>query len=197
LQIYIFQISMAEMKTSTVESLLGALSICPMSGYEMRRFMEQSTGNFWGESFGQIYPALRSMLGRGLIAAVKEGKDARPGKKVYRITEAGLEHLRDWLDVPARPQVWRNELLLKVFYGNQAERGTIAAHVEEWRQRYAADVERYEAILRKLQAEQAGHPGMPYWCMTVRYGIAESKALMGWCKETLAELEKQGLGIRD
>ena len=181
---------MAEIKTSTVESLLGALSICPMSGYEMRRFMEQSTGNFWGESFGQIYPALKSMLAGGLIATVKPSGDARPGKKVYRITEAGLEHLRAWLGAPARPQVWRNELLLKVFYADRAERGAIAAHVKEWRQRFAADVERYEAILRKLQTEQAGHPGMPYWCMTVRYGIAESKALMGWCEETLAELKR-------
>jgi DNA-binding PadR family transcriptional regulator len=152
--------------------------------------MEQSTGNFWSESFGQIYPALKSMLKRGLIAAVKKSEDARPGKKVYRITEAGLEHLRTWLGVPARPQVWRNELLLKVFYGNQAGRGAIAAHVKEWKQRFAADVERYEEILHRLQTEEAGHPGMPYWCMTVRYGIAESKALMSWCEETLAELGK-------
>jgi PadR family transcriptional regulator AphA len=181
---------MSEMKTSTVESLLGVLSLAPMSGYDMRRFMEQSTGNFWGESFGQIYPALKAMLAGGLIAAVEVGKDARPGKKVYRITEQGVAHLRAWLGVPAKPQVWRNELLLKIFYGDRAERGVIAAHVKEWRQMFAIDVDRYEAILRRLPMEQGKHPGMPYWCMTVRYGIAESKALIVWCDETLEELQR-------
>jgi PadR family transcriptional regulator AphA len=187
---------MAEMKTTAVESLLGVLSLGPMSGYEMRQFMEQSTGNFWSESFGQIYPALKAMLGDGLIAMVKGSREGGPGKKVYRMTEAGEQRLRAWLGVPAKPQVRRNELLLKVFFGDRAERGAIAGHVAEWRQGYAADLARYQEILRRLPLEHAEHPGMPYWCMTLRFGIAESKALMAWCDETLAELETQGLGIR-
>jgi PadR family transcriptional regulator AphA len=177
-------------KTSTVESLLGVLSLGPRSGYEMRRFMEQSTGNFWSESFGQIYPALKEMLAKGLVEIDEAAGEGHPAKKVYRMTEAGMAHLRAWLGVPAKQQVWRNELLLKVFYGDHAERGVIAAHVAQWRERFAADVKRYGEILKRLQTEECGHPGMPYWCMTVRYGIAESKALLAWCDETLAELHK-------
>jgi PadR family transcriptional regulator AphA len=184
---------MSEERTSTVESLLGVLSLGPMSGYQMRQFMDQSTGNFWRESFGQIYPALKAMLKDGLIATVDEHGEGRPGKKVYRITEAGETRLRQWLGAPAKQQVWRNELLLKVFYGNRAEKGAIAGHVAEARHGYAVDVARYEEILGRLQMDWATHPGMPYWCMTVRYGIAESKALMAWCDETLAELQ----GIED
>jgi hypothetical protein len=37
---------------------------------------------------------------------------------------------------------------------------------------------------------------MPYWRMTVRYGMAEAKAVMEWCDETFAELEKRGLVSR-
>jgi PadR family transcriptional regulator AphA len=182
---------MAEMKTSTVESLLGVLSLGPMSGYELRQFMEQSTGNFWSESFGQIYPALKAMLAHGLIASVEESGEGGPGKKVYRITEAGEQRLREWLGAPAKPQVRRNELLLKVFFGDRAERGTIAGHVAEWRRGYAADLEKYQDILRQVQVDHATHPGLRYWCMTLRFGIAESKALMAWCEETLAELKKR------
>lgn len=192
---------MNEERTSTVESLLGVLSLAPMSGYQMRQFMDQSTGNFWRESFGQIYPALKVMLKDGLVELVNGGKDMpgkddrRPGKKVYRITAEGEQRLRKWLGAPAKPQVWRNELLLKVFYGNRAERGAISGHVLEAKSGYQADLERYEDIVRRLQADWATHPGMPYWCMTARYGIAESKALMAWCDdalEQLQEIEKRG-----
>jgi PadR family transcriptional regulator AphA len=181
---------MAEMKTTAVESLLGVLSLGPMSGYEMRQFMERSTGNFWSESYGQIYPALKAMLAHGLIATVKDSAEGGPGKKVYRITKAGERRLREWLGVPAKPQVRRNELLLKVFFGDRAERGAIAGHVAEWRHEYAADLEKYEEILRQVQVDHPAHPGLPFWRMTLRCGIAEAKAMVAWCDETLAELEK-------
>jgi PadR family transcriptional regulator AphA len=181
---------MAEMKTSTVESLLGVLSLGPKSGYEMRQFMEQSTGNFWSESFGQIYPALKRMLADGLVMVEDSEGDGRRAKKVYRITKAGLARLKDWLGIPAVPRPNRHELLLKVFFGARAELGAIAAQTAGWRKRYAADLERYEHILPKLEAECAGHPGLPFWQMTVRYGIAEARMVMAWCDETLMELQR-------
>lgn len=184
-------------KTSTVESLLGVLSLEPMSGYEMRQMMEHSTANFWSESFGQIYPALKKMLAEGLVEVVEDrNAEGHPAKKVYRITDAGLERLRGWLRVPAKPQVYRHELLLKIFFGDRAAPGVITAQVHAWQQRFAADLARYEATQHKLQTEYATHPAMPYWRMTVRYGIAEAKTILAWCAETIAELEELEAGTR-
>jgi PadR family transcriptional regulator AphA len=182
-------------KISTVESLLGVLSLGPMSGYEMRQMMERSTANFWSESFGQIYPALKSMVKEGL-ATVEEKSGGARAKKVYRLTDAGERRLRKWLGVDAKPQVIRNELLLKVFFGDKADRGVIAAQVVMARERYEEDLQRYEAALLRMEMEHARHPAMPYWRMTVRYGMTEATALIGWCDETLAELEKRGLVSR-
>ncbi len=75
-------------KTSTVESLLGLLSLGPMSGYEMRQMMERSTANFWTESYGQIYPALKRMVKDGLATVEEQTKDGR-AKKVYKLTGEG------------------------------------------------------------------------------------------------------------
>jgi DNA-binding PadR family transcriptional regulator len=178
-------------KTTTVESLLGVLSLKPMSGYEIRQMMEQSTANFWSESFGQIYPALKSMLADDLVEIVAEAKITQnaKGRKVYRITQAGRDRLRAWLEVPARPQVNRDELLLKVFFGDQAEPGVIAAQVQRSRERFEADLERYQATQRKIEALYGDHPAMPYWRMTVRYGQAEARMVMAWCDETLKQLQ--------
>jgi PadR family transcriptional regulator AphA len=180
-------------RTSTVESLLGVLSLEPMSGYEIRQFMEKSTGNFWNESFGQIYPALKAMLAEELVEVADEGAgDGHPAKKVYRITERGQEHLRAWLGMPLKPHKVRNELLLKLFFGDKAERGVLEEQVRAWQVRYEDDLRRYAGIEKMLETTLGHEPGMPYWRMTVRYGIAEARMIIAWCDETLAEFERQG-----
>ena len=179
-------------KTSTVESLLGLLSLGPMSGYEMRQMMERSTANFWTESYGQIYPALKRMVKDGLATVEEQSKDGR-AKKVYKLTGEGERRLRAWLGVEAKPQVHRNELLLKVFFGDQALRGAIAAQVVAERERCEEALERYEATVLRMEVEHARHPAMPYWRMAARCGMAHAKATIAWCDETFAELEKRGL----
>jgi PadR family transcriptional regulator, regulatory protein AphA len=179
-------------KTSTVESLLGLLSLGPMSGYEMRQMMARSTTNFWTESYGQIYPALKKMVKEGLATVEEETKDGR-AKKVYKLTTEGERRLRKWLGVEARPQVRRNEMLLKVFFGDRAELGAIAAQVVAERKRCEDDLERFEATLLRMEIEHARNPAMPYWRMAARYGMVHAKATIAWCEETFAELEKRGL----
>jgi len=183
---------MSAEKTATVESLLGLLSLGPMSGYEMRGVMERATANFWTESYGQIYPALRSMVKDGLATVEEQSKDGR-AKKVYKLTAAGERRLRKWLGVETKTQAHRNELLLKVFFGDRAERGAIAAQVMKKREQCVEDLKRYEEMLGMMETHQARNPAMPYWRMTARYGIAEAKAVRAWCDETLAELDKRGL----
>jgi PadR family transcriptional regulator AphA len=182
-------------KTTTVESLLGVLSLGPKSGYEMRQMMERSTANFWSESFGQIYPALKSMVKDGLVTVEDKSGGAR-AKKVYRLTDAGERRLRRWLGLPAKAQVRRNELLLKVFFGDKAERGAIAAQVVAERERCEDELQHFEASLLRMEMEHPLHPAMPYWRMAVRCGILHTKATMAWCDETFTELEKRGLVSR-
>ena len=87
----------------------------------------------------------------------------------------------------------RNELLLKVFFGDQALRGAIAAQVVAERERCEAELERFEATVLRMEMEHARHPAMPYWRMAARCGILHAKATIAWCDETFAELEKRGL----
>ena len=187
------------MKTTTAEALLGVLSIKPMTGYEIREFIGMSIGNFWSESFGQIYPALKRLESAGLIAAEPESKSEaasvkRPGgsarRRVYALTEAGRARLAAWLETPAMPQVPRNDLLLKLFFGRNAPAATLRALVAEERARYAADLKRYEAMGPEIASHKTGNEA--YYLMTLSYGLAEAKAIVGWCDKTLAALDAAG-----
>jgi DNA-binding PadR family transcriptional regulator len=39
------------------------LSLRPMSGYDIRKTVQESIRFFWSESYGQIYPALKRLGG--------------------------------------------------------------------------------------------------------------------------------------
>jgi DNA-binding PadR family transcriptional regulator len=43
-------------QAQTSTAVLGALSVEPMTGYEIRQVIADVLGHFWHESFGQIYP---------------------------------------------------------------------------------------------------------------------------------------------
>ena len=179
------------MRTTTADALLGLLSLKPMTGYEIKQMIESSIGNFWSESFGQIYPTLKRLETGGWISAEKMTKAEAAGGRAsrrYRITPLGCARLQAWLPVPARPQVPRNELLLKLFFGAHAQTTAMRGQIEAMRATYVADLRRYEQIMAAMQKTHGHLAGYPYWLMTLRYGQAEARAMVAWADESLAAL---------
>lgn len=54
------------------------LTIEPMTGYDMKRFCEQSLVHFWHESYGNLYPRLKRLERKGLIRGRKEAREGVP-----------------------------------------------------------------------------------------------------------------------
>jgi len=113
---------------STPYAILGMLSVAPMSGYDIRKEASTSIGYFWSESYGQIYPALRELRGRGWIRRRPGSRAGGRERQAYEITERGREALALWRAEPPRDGSVRNELLLKLFFG----RSDAMAHEMEW-----------------------------------------------------------------
>ncbi|HZS76429.1 MAG TPA: PadR family transcriptional regulator [Ktedonobacteraceae bacterium] len=168
-------------------ALLGALSFCPGSGYDIKKFMEQSTGNFWNESYGQIYPMLKQLVDEGLATSHSEKQEGKPERYVYTLTEKGREELQRWLTEPIEYSVERNELLLKLFYGQQTSIETNIQHVQSYRALQEQLLDKYQGIEKFLrQGKDLFFP-----LLTVRYGIHRCRALLEWCDETLAALQSE------
>jgi DNA-binding PadR family transcriptional regulator len=185
---------MARRSSSGSEVLLGLLTIEPMSGYDLGQLIRISVGHFWRESYGQIYPNLKRLAAEGLVTARTERQKGKPDRRVYSITGKGREQLVKWLAVEPQPEIPRNELLLKLFFGAQVSPEIPIANLGRM-------VEEERALLKQFrQAEQeiAGnrqYPDAPYWRMTARFGLLELEAHLRWAQETLAELRKIA-GIR-
>lgn len=169
-------------------AVLGILTLGPMSGYEIRKTIEGSLGNFWSESYGQIYPILKSLVSEGLATSQTEVQVGKPNRHIYTITDAGRNELIDWLRKPVEHEVGRVEILLKLFFGWQLPLEENLHKVEEFRELHEHLLAKYNGIEQWLRKSQEGHPGLPYWLMTVSYGQHISRALLNWSDETLTEM---------
>lgn len=68
--------------------VLVALQGKPMHGYEIMKAIEERFHGFYKPSAGAIYPALRSLLRKGLVTIAGEER-----RKTYRITKKGEDYL--------------------------------------------------------------------------------------------------------
>lgn len=175
--------------TVTSDALLGVLSMAPMSGYTMRSVIEESIGNFWSESYGQIYPALKRLAAEGLVEKKTERQKGRPARHVYSLTEDGWDRLREWLAIPARAEVPRNDLLLKLFFGSHAPAGTSRENVMAFVASQEQALARYAEIAKDLKRRRQEDPRARFWLMTLNYGQCYSEAMLRWGRETLSELD--------
>src|SRR5271170_7480262 len=155
---------------NTSNALLGVLSLRSMSGYDMRRMISESIGYFWSESFGQIYPNLKKLAAAGLVAKTTERQEGKPDRHVYSLTEAGRKQLREWLQLPVVPEVRRDELLLKLFFGRHARPGVSRKHVEAKLEAELKRIKTYAAIAEQLRRDMGASPHLPYCLITLNRG---------------------------
>lgn len=166
-------------------AVLGALTIEPMSGYDLRAFFDQSVSFFWNESYGQIYPILKQLAAEKLVAPAsrKASGGLHPRRTVYAITARGRAALAAWLAEPVEQQVGRIEILLKLFFAPEGDPGAAREHIAAFRQHHVAKLATFDAVESRIRTEYADRAELPYWLLTLSYGQHVSRALLEWCDE--------------
>jgi DNA-binding PadR family transcriptional regulator len=95
-------------------AVLGLLHDGPMHGYELRKRLNAALGAFRALSYGTLYPSLRGLLTKGLIAeapgATAEGAvtGSRRARIVYELTAEGKEHFQG-LVRQSGPTAWEDD----------------------------------------------------------------------------------------
>jgi len=186
---YISNRYMARASSSSF-ALLGLLTIEPMSGYDLGHVVRASVGHIWSESYGQIYPNLKRLAADGLVDSKTEKHKGRPDRRIYSITKKGREQLARWLAVPPQPEVPRNEMLLKLFFGAQVSPQVLIGNVERMVASHRALLEEFQRTQHEEIDRNRQYPDAPFWKMAARFGEIEMEAHLAWAEETLHELHK-------
>jgi PadR family transcriptional regulator, regulatory protein AphA len=172
-----------------MEVLLGLLTIESMSGYDLGQTIRESIGHFWNESYGQIYPNLKKLAAEGFVTAKIERQKGKPDRHIYSITKKGRERLAKWLVVPPQPEIPRNEMLLKLFFGTQVSPDISIGYLERMAETERGLLEQFRQIHQAIARNQQ-YPDTPYWKMVARFGEIEMEAHLRWAEESLAQLKK-------
>lgn len=176
-------------RSRTEYAILGLLSLKPMSGYDMKAFISTSIGFFWQESYGQLYPTLRRLLDAELVSRQVEDGNGRPDRHLYSLTDAGREHLRDWMAADTEPERVRLELLLKLFFGPVTTPDIHRDQVEALLEQQLDRLRQFDVARDESLAEWEGTPYHPYFLSTLQYGVHVTRARVAWCRETLERLD--------
>jgi DNA-binding PadR family transcriptional regulator len=101
---------------SVRNALLGLLKQRPRHGYELHDAFEAVVGGEqnWDVKPSQIYTTLTRLEQGGLIVEESLEQDGGPEKRIYTITPAGHEVLRDWLYAPVSTEHQRDEFFVKL-----------------------------------------------------------------------------------
>lgn len=156
----------------------------PMSGYDIKKLFEGTMSHVWCASYGQIYPMLNQLVLEGLAKMSVEERRERKDRKVFRLTEKGLEEFRRWHSQPIEYEVVRKELLLKLIFGSKVETRDSIKHVEKFRVMHVERLKEGE-VAEKEFATRKNDPDAQFKLMATRYYMYESRAMLAWCDEAL------------
>lgn len=181
-------------RSRTPYTILGCLTVQPMSGYDIKQFVDECIVHFWSESYGQIYPTLAQLEEEGLIQGRTEPGERGREKRVYRITAAGRDELEAWLREPAEPGTARYEHSLKLFFGYNADPDVSLGHVRRLREQTQETLVEYEAAEARLEERAATDADSPalHWLIVLRGGIRYSRMVLEWCSESEEALQTFG-----
>ena len=170
----------------TSRVILGMLGRRPMSGYDIKTFVDHSTRFFWAASYGQIYPELRRLSDAGLIEGTDDSQGGRK-RTSYRLTATGRDAHREWLASAPEVQEMRDESLLKVFFSDFAGLEGRAAALEAKRDHHADVAARLRAI---GEGEEEPEDSA---LLTLRYGIELNDFIADWCDREAQVVRRRDL----
>ncbi len=97
--------------------ILGMLQWGPQSGYDLDKQIKQYVHYAWHTNQSAIYRNLHKLRDEGLVRFEHIEQADSPDKKIYSLTETGLEELKRWLAMPGLERRERNPFLIQLLWG--------------------------------------------------------------------------------
>lgn len=127
-------------------AILGLLSYKPLTGYDLKRIMQDSPFMYWSGNNNQIYKALIELHEEGSVSNEVYHQNNSPSKKVYTITDDGLAELRRWsLSIPEAPETKKSflvQLAWALQLKNSELNGLLAQYEQEIKGQVSLEQER-------------------------------------------------------
>jgi PadR family transcriptional regulator AphA len=168
--------------------VLGLLARQPMSGYDIKRFLNKLSWLIGSPSFGSLYPTLHTLLKDGLASVEVVPSQDRPPRKTYTITAAGRQVLNERLGQPTVSGLSLKTFVMHLALASHLSYADLRAYLEQRRGQVAVHRGNLEQAATAMDENvDLGER------LTIDYGLVLANAELDWLDHTLARLSQPSL----
>jgi DNA-binding PadR family transcriptional regulator len=175
-------------------AILGFLEYEPMTGYDLKKYFDQSITHFWSATQSHIYKALEKLEKDGFVEVKVIQQEDKPNRKEYHITSVGRAELHRWVTTPLPLEIVREAWLIQIFFSHassneeivgllKARAGEIQSKLDTLRNKALTAVDKNAATvgIERLRL---------LWKMTADYGVAYYEAELKWIETAIRQTYK-------
>jgi len=168
----------------------------PSTPYELKGHVAATIGHFWSFPHALLYKEPPRLVGLGLLTEERELDGRR--RRLFTITDAGRQALREWLGQPAtQPTELRDLAVLQLFFADLEPTAARLAIAREQVSLHLAQLAGYEAGKRQDRRHPAGAPGsrtIEQWRgVTLRMGLLYERAAIEFWEGVVASVDAEEL----
>lgn len=131
---------------------LGVLTHGEASGYDIKKYFEETFSHFYLAGYGSIYPALAELLAEGAVTVRAVPQAGRPDRKVYQLTDAGRQRFLATLAATPPSHKVRSEFLVLMHFAALLPPERLLAVLDE-------RVDEFDRTLGQLEECERENPG--------------------------------------
>ncbi len=166
----------------------------PSTPYELKGHVAATIGHFWSFPHALLYKEPARLVGLGLLTEERELDGRR--RRLFTITEAGRQALREWLDHPAtQPTELRDLAVLQLFFADLEPTNARLAIAREQVSLHREQLAGYEAGQRQTGRLAAGTPGsrtIEQWRgVTLRMGLLYERAAIEFWEGVVSAVDAE------
>ena len=95
--------------------VLGMINCEDMTGYDIKKYIENGICIFYKASFGSLYPILKKLTEKGYVTKYEKSVGER-SKYYYHITNEGKDTFEEWLKTPISIDDGKGSQLVKIYF---------------------------------------------------------------------------------
>lgn len=177
--------------------LLGSLSYQPLTGYQIKQFVDAAATHFWHAQTSQIYRTLHQLESDGLLTSEVQAQEDHPDRRLYHITPAGMAGLLAWLAEPMTEIApTKDALLVRLFFSAKLDKEMVLTQMRLQRALHQKQLQLYRTeTVGHITAGAALHPKLRrdalLWDCARRQGELMEETYIRWLDETIQRIEDE------
>lgn len=175
--------------------LLGGLNYRPLTGYQLKQFVDSSARHFWHAQTSQIYRTLDMLEKEGLLTSEIQAQEDKPDRRLYHLTESGRADLMAWLAEPMTEIAQtKDALLIRLFFSSALDKDTVLTQLRLQRALHQKQLALYQnEIIEAIRESARINPHLKrdalLWDITRRNGELAEEAYLRWLDEAIQRIE--------